>query len=303
MLQTAVAKFDSALVIADSLKNAGLQNFARVGKARAQLNLGQYAAAAATVAAVPTAFAYTTFSSENSGRQNNGVFSFNRNVRRFSVADREGTNGLPFRTTRTTQGDATVDPRVLVVRGNGQTANGFDGTPLYVAVKYSEFTSPTVLAGGVEARLIEAEAQLQAGNYAGAGGALSILNALRANTQLYACPNTGVTLTNFSCPATPATLAPLADPGDQAGRVRQLFSERAYWLLLTSHRLGDLRRLARTATPQLSGYGLGAQNVFPVGAYTPVAGSTYGNQTSMPVPFSEETNQNYKGSQCDVVNP
>jgi hypothetical protein len=309
MFQTAVAKFDSALAIATTLSNANLQNLARVGKARAQLNLGQYAAAAATVGAagavpaVPTAFSYTTFSSENSARQNNGVFSFNRNVRRFSAAASEGTNGVRFRETRTTQGDATADPRVLVVRGNGQTANGFDGTPLYVAVKYSEFTSPTVLASGVEARLIEAEAQLQAGNYAGAGGALSILNALRANTQLYACPNTGVTLTNFACPATPAALAPLADPGDQAGQVGQLFSERAYWLYLTSHRLGDLRRLARSATPQLSGYGLGAAAVFPVGAYAPVAASTYGNQTSMPVPFSEESNPNFKGSQCDVVNP
>ncbi len=302
MLTTAVAKFDSAITIATAVGSTSNLNLARVGKARAQVGLGQYGAAAATVAAVPTTFSYELTASENSGRQNNGVFSFNRNQRRFSVASGEGTNGLPYRETRTTSGDATRDPRVLVVRGTGTTIAGFDGSPLYVAVKYSEIASPAVLANGLEARLIEAEAALQPGG-AGAAASLGILNALRANTALSACPAAGVTLSNFSCPATPRTLAPLTDAGDQAGRVRQLFAERAFWLYLTSHRLGDMRRLARTPSAQLSGYGFGANTVFPVGAYTPAPGTNYGNNTSLPVPLQEESNPNFKSSQCDVVNP
>lgn len=302
MLATAVAKFDSAITIATAAGSTNILNLARVGKARAQVGLGQYAAAATTVTAVPTTFSYAATASDNSARQNNGVFSFNRNQRRFSVAGGEGTNGLAYRQTRTTSGDATLDPRVLVVRGTGTTLAGFDNSPLYVAVKYSEINSPAVVANGVEARLIEAEAALQPSG-AGAAASLDILNALRANTALYACPTVGVTLSNFSCPATARTLAPLTDPGDQAGRVRQLFTERAFWLYLTSHRLGDMRRLARTPSAQLSGYGFGVNNVFPVGAYTPSPGTNYGNNTSLPVPLQEESNPNFKSSQCDVVNP
>ncbi len=321
MLTIASAKFDSAITVATAVgAGAGSQlNLARIGKARSLVDQGQYAAAAQLTGSVPTTYTYTLYTSLNTSRQNNGVYSFNRSQRRFSVAAGEGGNGLVYRGSSTTSGNAstvTVDPRVLVVRGNGSTTSGFDQSPLYVAVKYSEATSPALLATGVEARLIEAEAAAAAGGYSAASyaTALTTLNTLRATTSLYACPSP-VTLANFTCPAiTTTALAPLADPGAVQGRVLQLFKERAFWMYLTSHRLGDMRRLSRTgggtstfAAAGLSAYGDitgGVSSVFPVGVYTPQPTVNYGTNTSLPVPYSEQTsNPKYNPAACDDNTP
>jgi hypothetical protein len=302
ILAIASAKFDSALATATALNSAAQLNLARVGKARVLVNQGRYADAAALVAAVPTTFTYQLASSTNTTRQNNGVWSFNRSQRRFSVATNEGTNGVAFRNTRATAGDATLDPRVIVVRGNSNaTINGFDNSPLYVSVKYGQQDAPAVLASGVEARLIEAEAALNANDVT---TYLARLNTLRANTALYACP-TNSTLANFSCPAVNQTaLAALTDPGEGTARLRQLFTERAYWLYLTGHRLGDLRRLARTASTGIGGYGLGVNNVFPVGTYPAQTGVTYGPNVSLPVPFSEGANNaQFDPNSCNPNTP
>ncbi len=49
-----------------------------------------------------------------------------------------------------------------------ETDVGLDNTtPQFTLLKYPEFDSPVVIADGIEARLIEAEAQLQAGDFAG----------------------------------------------------------------------------------------------------------------------------------------
>ncbi len=313
ILAIASAKFDSAIAIATPLGAAAASqlNLANIGKARTLVDQGNYVQAATFTAAVPTTYAYTLFTSLNTTRQNNGVWSFNRSQRRFSVATGEGGNGLAYRASSTTAGNATADPRVLVVRGNsGTQISGFDQSPLYVAVKYSEQTSPAILATGVEARLIEAEAAMNGGDYA---TALTKLNTLRSNTALYACP-AGVTLNNFSCPATQSTaLAPLTDPGTAQGRVLQLFQERAFWMYLTAHRLGDMRRLSRTgggganAAAGLSAYGDvtgGVSKVFPVGVYAPQTTVNYGSNTSLPVPYSEQTaNTKYNPAACDDNTP
>ena len=65
------------------------------------------AEAAAAVAAVPSTFSYSIQHDENTGRQNNAIFSFNYLEGRFAVGDREGTNGLPFVSLN--------DPRVPIV--------------------------------------------------------------------------------------------------------------------------------------------------------------------------------------------
>lgn len=155
----------------------------------------------------------------------------------------------------------------------------------------------------MEARLIEAEAAYNSGN---AAGMITILNALRANTALYACP-TGISLTNYTCPATTPTLAPLTDPGSDASRLQLLYKERAYWLYVTGHRLGDMRRLARTASTGLSGYGAitgGVNAVFPTGAYT-FQLPNFGSEVTLAVPQFEETvNPNFKlARDCDVTKP
>ena len=122
---------------------------------------------------------------------------------------------------------------------------------------------------GIEARLIEAEAALQAdrNNTSPTGtGWLGILNDLRATA------------------ITPA-MAPLADPGSFEARVDLLFRERAFWMYLTGHRLGDLRRLVRQ-------YGRAQDAVFPTGTYH--KGGAYGSDVNFPVSSDERNNPNFE---------
>lgn len=255
MFERAIVLFDSALTAPGV--TATFTNLAKVGKGRALLNLARYADADAAVDGVPTSFVYSFEYSENSARQNNGVFVVTHLNRRFSAATGEGQNGLPYYTEG--------DPRVTATL---TATPAFDNsTPLYLQQKFTSRTASFPLATGTEARLIEAEAQLNAGN---AVGALGTLNALRAGT-------TGLS---------PLTLQLTAD-----GQENQLFKERAYWLWLTAHRLGDLRRLIRQ-------YGRTEDEVFPTGEF--FKSGNYGDDVNFPIPFSEQNNPEYSaaGAAC-----
>ena len=264
IFQIAIAKFDTAITLATAItgiKSASQINLAKVGRGRALLNLARYADAATAVAGVPADFKFELQHSDNSTRQNNGVWSLSINGGRWGVSDGEGTNGLPFRTAS--------DARVASRPRSTNNGNGFDGGPMFEAVKYPARTTPVILADGVEAELIKAEAQLKAGD---AGGFLATLNALRSNAAVLAAR--GYT----------GSFAALADPGSEVARQNLLFRERAYWLFLTAHRVGDLRRMIRQ-------YGRGAETVFPTGSYSSNGRSTiYGNDTSFPIPVEELNN-------------
>jgi hypothetical protein len=203
----AIAKFDSAIALAPT---SALVNAASVGKARALLGLGQYAAAATAVAGVPTGFIQTTSHSEVTGTVSNGIWSFVNDVNRWTVSPGTG-GGIDF--------VGAQDPRVPTEDTGGP---GFDGsTPQVNQLLFPTRVSSVPIVTGIEARLIEAEAAYKAGNSA---GMLTILNTLR----------TGV-----------PGLSPLADPGTNVAREDLLFNERAFWLYSTGRRLGDLRRLIR----------------------------------------------------------
>lgn len=251
IFQEAITRFDVAIAAGSS--DPVHTNAARVGKGRALLNLGQFAAAAAAVATVPDGFAYQIQHGTTSGRQENGVYVFNVLSERFSMADLEGGNGLDFRTAG--------DPRTPW--GQNPVGDlGFDGDdPQYDALKYTSREDPTNLADGTEARLIEAEALLQAGDFP---GWLGKLNGLRSGAGMTA----------------------LADPGTAAGREDLMFRERAFWLFATGHRLGDLRRLIRQ-------YGRTEDQVFPTGAYH--EGGVYGDDVNLPVPLDEANNPSFTG--------
>lgn len=269
LLTEAIAKFDAAIAVATAAGATGATqlNLARIGKGRAQLNQGQFAAAAATVAAVPTSFRYLVLHDENTGRQNNGIFVFAQTGRRFAIPDREGINGLPFRSLN--------DPRAPAFRASA-TAIGFDAsTPLIVTSKFPNRSASTPVAEGVEARLIEAEAALQANNTT---LFLSKLNEARAGAPTYN------TVLGGPVAASPTPIA--AAPATMAAQVDLLFQERAINLFLTSHRLGDLRRLIRQ-------YGRGAETVFPTGAY--FKGGVYGTDVNLPIPFEERNNPQFMG--------
>lgn len=246
VLAHAVADFDSAMVYgADS---ARVLNLARIGRSRALLDRGQFAAAASGVGGVPTGYVYTT---QYSATQQNGVFSIINTSRWLTVSDREGVNGMDFRSAQ--------DPRVPTVF----VGKGADNlTDVYSFTRYSSVSSPIVLASGVEARLIEAEGFLRAGDPA---SALQTLNALRATTP---------------------GLAPLALQDNGAAQVDQLFRERAFWLFATGHRHGDLRRLVRQ-------YARPAETVFPVGPYK--NGQRYGTDVTFAPDVAQTANPAYGG--------
>jgi starch-binding outer membrane protein, SusD/RagB family len=247
LFEDAVANFDSSITYAqDSVR---ILNLAKVGKARALLNLGRFAEAAAAVSAVPTSYTYMTFHAPIV--QPNGVFAIINNAKWLTVSDREGINGLDFRSAR--------DPRVptaFVGKGPDQS------TDVYTFTRYGSLSAPIVLASGIEARLIEAEALLKSGD---ANGALLILNALRATTP---------------------GLAPLTQPSTLDQQIDQLFRERAFWMFATGHRHGDLRRLVRE-------YSRSPETVFPTGPYK--NGLTYGTDVDFPPDNTQLGNPNYKG--------
>ena len=258
IFERAVASYDSALANATT---ASFRQLAQVGRGRALLNLGRFADAAAAVADVPLTFRYQTFHSAATGAQNNGIWQATVvPSSRYTVSNSEGTNGLAYLQTPN-------DPRMPWV---ASTRTGFDGTSrnLPTQQKYPTNASPATLADGIEAALIRLEARLQGGAQADRDAVFAGLNDLRRTAI---------------APAMAAITG--SAPTTQAAAVDLLFRERAAWLWLTGHRLGDMRRLIRQ-------YGRAANTVFPVGAVATRFGSTYGNDVNFPIPFVESNNPN-----------
>ncbi|MFN0178608.1 MAG: hypothetical protein ACKVZ0_07375 [Gemmatimonadales bacterium] len=237
-----------------------VKNFLAVLKGRALLNNAQFAAAAAAVAAVPIDFVYEAFFSAADARTQNTMKGFIYDFDYMSVSENEGGNGLNYVSAN--------DPRVPTTQDFGPVSR-FDGrTPMYQFPLYNSFGSPIINASGIEAVMIKAEAALQANDL---NGWLARLNEARA---------------------TKAGLAPLTDPGTATARVNLMFRERAFWMFATAHRLGDMRRLAR------SPYSRPVTSVFPTGPYHKDQ-LTRGNQGSIIVPQTEQNNPNYSTSACD----
>lgn len=280
MLDSAIVRFD-AVINGDVPTNAEFTNLARVGKARALQNKGDLAGAAAVAADVPDDFEYVVEYNDDNAGQNNGFWYNVNSEGRSSVATDEGTNGIHFfdRGEGTDTLNMTPDP-VLTIDPRAPVDSGFGGTAdrvRYVQFKYPDRGADIPIASGIEARLIEAEADLDFGANPGsavAGNWLAILNDLRADN--------GVAGT-------------LTDPGTPRDRVELLYQERAFWMWLTAHRLGDLRRLVR-----LPGYGYDVDTVYPIG--NTIRNESRGNAVSFIVPNDEANNPEYTDA-CDVETP
>jgi hypothetical protein len=259
-----------ALVTGTAANDVRIRNALRVIRARILVNLNRHAEAATAVSGVPTTFEYETLHALTT--TSNTIWNFNNLARRYSVSTGEGTNGMDFATAN--------DPRIPVCQGGDALCRGIGVTqttrddltrPYYVQMMWPTAETSVTIISGIEARLIEAEAQLKAGD---AAGALATLNAART---------------------TVAGLAPLTDAGSDAARLDQLFRERAFWMFSTGHRVGDLRRLIRQ-------YGRTAANTFPSGLWH--KGGNYGSDVTLPIPQAEENNPNVTGgSACIDRNP
>jgi hypothetical protein len=288
--QHAITLFDSALVLAGD--TGTVANFAKVGKARALIAVGQYMDAKQAVEGVPVDYVYTeriqTCTSVAAacyiGSVKQASFSL---AFMGSESDREGTVGLPFR--------SSFDPRSAPRPSTVGTVNG---NAVYFPAKFNlGDVSALVVASGIEAELIRAEAALNSG-----GAWLEILNTLRTSGA-YTGIDTIMTIAGTPPDTTfrydtawvagtggVGHLGPLQDPGNDAARVDLLFRERAFWLFLTGTRQGDLRRL-------IHNYGRLKGNIYPHGTY-PSLGS-YGDFADVPIPtsgnYSESLNPYYKG--------
>src|SRR5690606_23808607 len=240
VFEAAVESFEAAITVAQAAGSADQEYFARVGLGRALLNLGRFAEAAAAVASVPTDFDYRLAYSENTARQNNGVWVYNNSAGIYSVADNEGGNGLPFRSRGDVDGSIR-DPRIPVEHVGLAQLGTARPEEHWAQLKFPTRASSITIASGVEARLIEAEAALNAGP-AGLDDFESIHDEIRGGVGLPSLADQYGDLSAMT----------------QDERVDVHFAERAYWLYLTSHRLGDLRRL-------LWDYGRAADEVFPSG--------------------------------------
>jgi hypothetical protein len=251
----ALSMFDSAA--AYTAGDETITDLARVGRARALLQRGDLSAAADAVADVPSTFEYRVFYSASVSGQANSVNDRIGVARYVSVSDGEGINGLHF--------VSSADRRVGAV----DIGVSRIGLPVYNYANDLGIDSPIVLASGVEASLIRAEAALAAGDVVAWA---DTLNALRENASVPAIP-------------------PLPDDSTSLAnselRQEVLFHERAFWLFGTGHRQGDLRRLVRQ-------YGRPVEEAFPTGDYVQVSGVRYGPDVTF-VPSGEGPNTTYAG--------
>lgn len=244
----AISLLDSAdASVHDSTR---FRDFARILRGRALEDLGQYTAAAAAVADVSTDFVYTTENHPGAYVPKTAYCKF-ANCQNYVMADVEGGNGLPFISAN--------DPRMFATRLGPSVRSAADTD--YWSGKYPTNTTPAAIASGVEARLIEAEAALNAGDPSW----FATLNTLRA--------------TMFS----PAIAAIPTIPTTMDAQVDLLYQERAFWLYLTGRRLGDVRRLIRH-------YSRDPETVFPTGNYP--LGGVYKGATAIPFVLATEAAQN-----------
>ena len=157
----------------------------------------------------------------------------------------------------------TIQEQGISERGNATTWNF---TARYSVTGFNAFT----VADGIEARLIEAEAALHAGDPT---TMLQKLNHLRDSAMV---------------PNQTGSLSDTTDPGTPDARVSLLFQERAYWLFATGHRQGDLRRLIRQ-------YGRSQDQVYPTGQYLGGGTGLYGSDVTAPIPSGEDANPLFHG--------
>jgi hypothetical protein len=231
--------FTKAIANAQAAGDDDLLNLARVGRARARIDQNKPADAAADAQAVPIDYVRNATFSNSTLRRYNFVQYHNRR----DIVVVEG----PFRNL-TFQG--IPDPRVKVT----DTGRLFpqSNLPIWYEDKYPDRDSPIPIARGVEAQLILAEADVAAGNIA---GAVDIINTLHARPGVGLPPYAG---------GTPAEV------------LQQIVYERSAELFLEGQRLMDIKRFNLTLTPAPG-------TPYPLGG-------VYGDETCYPLPDVERNN-------------
>ena len=164
MFRRAEARFTEAITAAQAASDTDILNMARVCRARARLNLGRKAEAAADARLVSPGYVKLATASTTSGRRRNRVAEQNRTG---SVSVRPEYRNLTV--------GGVADTRVPVTDAG---RNGVDAqTRLLLQGKYASDAAPLPIASYDEAQLIIAEAE-------GGQTAVNIINALRTAAKL-----------------------------------------------------------------------------------------------------------------------
>jgi hypothetical protein len=284
--QWALNHLDTALTLTTTFATDTAANTVRraiqILRARALVDLGGAANMALAVAAVngiPTNYKYlqthslTTFDVAG--------WSLNNSQKRWVVSDSFDASGrilnaIPFA--------SAGDPRVPVQGTTLASSLGraFDNSTQMTQQTIWGRSDAIPLLSGVDARLIEAESQLQANNLV---GMIGTLNTLRASAQYLGSA--------YNSPV----MAALPTPPDQATAAAVFFREKAFWQFARGYRLNDLRRMVR----QYSALGFTVANTFPTGTFFKT-GLAYGQDVNFPIVTDETPNPNWTGV-CIDRNP
>ena len=212
-LDSAIDRLSAAISAAQAVGGASADSvrfFALVGRARANQDKGNLAAARADAVLVPAAFVWNATASNANTRRQNRVFQENNP----SITP-SSTIGARFRAAT-----YTSDPRIKVTN-TGKLSNGTN-VPLWVQSKYTAVTSSIPVATGLEAQLIVAEADIAA-NHANTLAIIATFRAAGAQP-----PYTGITA---------------------ADDLAEIIDQRRRALFLTGTSFGDIIRYNLTVSP------------------------------------------------------
>jgi hypothetical protein len=205
VLGIAKDRFSDAITKATALGDQSLLNMAYVGKARAELDLADYAAAAADANKVTDKnfVRNAEFSSATQGRENR-IYQLTIGGGFLSVAP--PYQGLTV--------NGSADPRVPVLN-TGKVAPQDNVTPLWLQQKWLSATANFPIASWEEAQLIYAES-------VGGQTGLNAINAVRAKSGIAALT--------------------MADPNDATAFKAAVLEERRRQLFSQGQRYGDMLR-------------------------------------------------------------
>jgi hypothetical protein len=232
---SAEEQFAIAITAAQAAGDTEILYMAYAGRARARLDQGNTAGAAADAALVPAGFVINATAENTPTRRQNRIETFNQ-AGLVSVAP-----AYRSLTAADGSGNQVADTRVVVVYAD---KDGTDNrTPLYIQTKYSTSSTPIPIASYKEAQLILAEVQ-------GGQAAVTIINDLRAAAGL-----------------------PAFHSSDAAAIAAEVIQERAAELFLEGQHLYDVRRLNLPLVPEagipystvyLKGGVYGTERCFPL---------------------------------------
>lgn len=149
VFKLAIARFSEAIAAATTANNTSIATMAYLGRARAKLNLGDYAGAKDDAGQVPAGYSRLVSASDAAPRRQNRIASEN------STVNKSLSVGEPYR--------SMGDLRVPVTTNTPPTTSA-TGVVHYYQTKYPTTGTPLPLATYEEAQLIIAEADIRAGS-------------------------------------------------------------------------------------------------------------------------------------------